>query len=214
MQLPHAAKAISGNKDKPAIRPGERQHTLVRDDAVDHIDRMTQEHGRANGRVLNHRPPKRRISLDTNFHGPRLGNNTGTGLAGYRPLDKVAVMAWRVFISAVLALALSACASQIMRGYVGKPLQEVMLDYGPPVNAMDMPDGTRAFQWAISSAFVTPTHVTSTTTPAGNMWLTNTQITGGQLITNSCVYTMFARWSEEQRTWVFTDFRRPSALCE
>ena len=101
-----------------------------------------------------------------------------------------------------------------MQGYVGKPLQEVMLDYGPPVNAFDMPDGTRAFQWSMSSTYVTPTTVTSTTMPAGNIWMTNTQISGGQPITSSCVYTMFARWNDEQGAWVFTDFRRPSALCQ
>lgn len=122
-------------------------------------------------------------------------------------------MAWRLIL-VVLAMTLTACASQVMRGYVGKPLQEVMLDYGPPVNAMDMPDGTRAFQWAINSSYVTPTQVISTTAPVGNVWFTNIQITGGQLISSSCVYTMFARWSEEQRAWVFTDFRRPNAMCE
>lgn len=120
----------------------------------------------------------------------------------------------RLILAFALAVSSAGCASQIMQGYIGEPIQEVMIDYGPPINAFDMPDGTRAFQWSMSSTYVTPTNVTTTTTPAGNMWFTNTRITGGQAITSSCVYTMFARWDDEQRTWIFTDFRRPNMMCE
>jgi hypothetical protein len=120
----------------------------------------------------------------------------------------------QIILAFALAASLAGCASQIMQGYIGQPLQEVMLDYGPPINAFDMPDGSRAFQWSVSSTYVTPTTVTSTAIPAGNMWMTNTQITGGQAITSACVYTMLARWNEEQRAWIFTDFRQPNVMCQ
>jgi hypothetical protein len=121
-----------------------------------------------------------------------------------------------ILVSGLLALALmaSGCASSIMRGYVGKPLQEAMLDYGPPSNAFDMPDGSRAFQWVMNSTYVTPTTVTSTTTPIGNTWYTNTQIVGGQAISGQCVYTMLARWDAGQNAWLFYDFRPPNMMCE
>ena len=54
----------------------------------------------------------------------------------------------------VLALStLIGCASEIMKGYVGRPVQDVMLDYGAPTNAFDMGDGRRAFQWIIHSSY-------------------------------------------------------------
>ena len=124
-------------------------------------------------------------------------------------------MRYRI-LAGLLAVALSvgACASSIMKSYMGEPLQEAMLDYGPPANAFDMPDGSRAFQWVITSAFTTPTTVTSTTMPIGNVWYTNTQITGGQAISGRCVYTLLARWEDLQNAWVFYDYRQPSLMCE
>lgn len=105
-----------------------------------------------------------------------------------------------------------------MQGYLGQPLQAAMIDYGPPQNAFDMPDGTRAFQWVMSSTYVTPTNVNNygNAYAAGNAvnWYQNTQITGGQPITNECAYTMFARWSDAQNAWVFTSFKKPKMLCE
>ena len=70
-------------------------------------------------------------------------------------------------LAGLLAVVLSvgACASAIMQSYMGKPLQVVMLDYGPPANAFDMPDGSRAFQWVITSTYTTPMTVTSEVVP-------------------------------------------------
>ncbi len=116
-------------------------------------------------------------------------------------------------------LALGGCASGIMRGYMGKSLQEAMLDYGPPANAFDMPDGSRAFQWVMSSTYVTPTTVTQygTARPGGFGsvdWSSRTSIQGGQAITGTCIYTMLARWDDAANTWVFYDFRPPRVMCE
>ena len=119
-------------------------------------------------------------------------------------------------LAGLLAVVLSvgACASAIMQSYMGKPLQVVMLDYGPPTNAFDMPDGSRAFQWVITSTYTTPMTVTSTTMPIGNVWFTNTQITGGQAISGRCIYTLLARWDGMQNAWVFYDYKSPSLICE
>ncbi len=123
----------------------------------------------------------------------------------------------RIILALTLALALGACATQIMQGYVGKTLRDAMLDYGPPANAFDMPDGSRAFQWSMTSTYVTPTMVTNsgTVTPVGNtaIWSQHTQITGGQAISGECIYSMFARWDDARNAWVFYDFHRPSLMC-
>lgn len=118
----------------------------------------------------------------------------------------------------LIALALSGCASSVMNGFVGKSVQDVMVQYGPPTNAFDMGDGRRAFQWAMTNSYVTP--VTSTTT--GNAyatgsnvrWMQNTQISGGVPITNTCAYTMFGRWSDTASTWVMESFQKPKLACE
>lgn len=116
------------------------------------------------------------------------------------------------------ALALTGCASTVMKNYVGKPLQSAMLDHGPPVNAFDMPDGTRAFQWVKDRSFVMPTTMTNSgyATPIGNAvwWTQNTQITGGQPVASACAYTMFAKWDDTQKSWIFTGFNKPKWECE
>ncbi len=41
----------------------------------------------------------------------------------------------------VLLVALAGCASQIMEGYVGRDITDVMIDYGRPSNVIELPDG-------------------------------------------------------------------------
>jgi hypothetical protein len=93
-----------------------------------------------------------------------------------------------------------------------------MVDYGVPVNAFDMGDGRRAFQWVMTSSTTMPTHATTSgsVTTTGNMaWVnSNTRITGGQTITSTCTYTMFATWDESRQGWMVVDFRKPNLMCE
>lgn len=116
------------------------------------------------------------------------------------------------------ALGLAGCASQIMQGYVGQPVQVAMVDYGPPVNAIDMGGGARAFQWLMTQSFRTPVQTTNNGVlyPVGNSlwWTQNTTVIGGQTVTNECLYTLLAQWSEERRVWVVTGFRKPPLRCE
>src|SRR5688572_24647351 len=85
-------------------------------------------------------------------------------------------------LSIALCVILAGCASSIMNGYMGKSLQEAMLDYGPPSNAFDMPDGSRAFQWVMNSSGSTATMASTTGTVADRgspgAWSSNTQIGG------------------------------------
>lgn len=115
----------------------------------------------------------------------------------------------RFFLFAAVILVTS-CASQIMEGYVGRDIAEVAVERGPPSASFDMPDGRRAFQWTYNSSFVMPTTTTGTGYRAGNMYFANTQTTGGQVISSSCVYTLFAEQTGGR--WVVVGFA-PPRLC-
>ena len=123
----------------------------------------------------------------------------------------------RIFV-ALSVLFIIGCASQIMKSYIGKDVREIMLDYGPPVNAFDMGDGRRAFQWVKGTSYTTP--ATAYTTGSVNTvgytsWVnSNTTITGGQTVTSTCVYSLFGRWNETAKGWFIEDFKEPNIMCE
>lgn len=117
----------------------------------------------------------------------------------------------------LILLSLSGCASAIMSGYIGKDVREIALDYGPPVNAIDMGDGTRAFQWVMNSSYTTPitANTTGYATTGPNAWVnTNTVVSGGQSINSSCIYTLLAKWSDATNGWIVSDYRKPKLMCE
>ncbi len=122
----------------------------------------------------------------------------------------------------VAFLTLTGCASQIMQAYVGQPIQTVMLDYGPPANAFDMPDKTRVFQWMMNQSYTTPIYVntygSATAMGTGNIangWMnSNSTITGGQTFTSTCVYSLFTKWNKKESTWYVTGFKKPDLSCE
>jgi len=41
-------------------------------------------------------------------------------------------------------IGMSACASDIMKNYVGQPVESVVLDYGPPTTVVELGPGERA----------------------------------------------------------------------
>lgn len=116
------------------------------------------------------------------------------------------------------ALLVAGCATDVMRGYMGQPVQMAVVDYGNPVNAFDMPDGSRAFQWVIGQSGVTPTNIRETglQSPSGGQiwWSQNTTITGGQPYSNECTYTMFARWDQARNAWILESFKKPALMCQ
>jgi hypothetical protein len=118
----------------------------------------------------------------------------------------------------MLALAVVGCASSIMNGFVGRPLQSAMVRYGPPTNAFDMPDGTRAFQWVLTNNYSPPvqSYNSGSAYTVGNRvhWYQNTSTIGGQPINSECAYTMYGSWDEQQNSWVMSGFEEPSFLCQ
>ncbi len=120
--------------------------------------------------------------------------------------------------AALIALLLGGCASQVMKSYVGLPLQTIMAKRGPPMIAFDLPDGRRAFQCVLNRSYQMPTTVTNTgqAYPVGNQvwWTQNTQISGGQVIGGRCAYTLYGRWSDAARAWMIEGFEKPPYACE
>ena len=124
-------------------------------------------------------------------------------------------MGMRLIISAFVVLTLlSACASQIMEGYVGKSITEPMLDYGKPAHVFDLPDGRRAFQWKINNSGVFPMTSPSTGTIYGSGgWASvSTTTTTYVPFSNECVYTLFGKKSGKD--WIVVGFMQPRVDCE
>ncbi len=115
------------------------------------------------------------------------------------------------------ALTLAGCASDIMRGYLGRGPEAVMARYGPPDSVFDMPDGRRAYQWVQISQSTSPGSEESRT-----RWVkrrgdgppervTVTKVTPPTSAERRCFYTLYAH--REGGGWVFDDFARPEFGC-
>lgn len=122
-------------------------------------------------------------------------------------------------IIAVLALALSGCATGIMESYVGRSVPEAAVRYGPPTNVFDMPDGRRAFQWEMSSSYVTPRQTYANVNiyaPPGSAFASASgysTTSGGNVMTQTCLYTVYGRFDPMMNTWIIVGFERPSFIC-
>lgn len=118
-------------------------------------------------------------------------------------------------VSVILAsIALGGCARVIMGSYVGKPVTEIVLDYGPPANAIDLGPNRRAFQWVRSYSGTTPVVANTQYSGTGSPWVTtNTVITGGQTFTRDCLYTFTATWDAQGSRWMVDDYRLPEFMC-
>jgi len=121
-------------------------------------------------------------------------------------------------VAGVLAcVALSGCAQRAMKSYIGHNVADVTLDYGQPVNAFDLPDGRRAFQWRLGFKHVKPSYANGRgpVMRYGEMtWTsTHTPIYGGQSLPGECIYTLFATWHDGGPGWTVTDMRKPPYVC-
>ena len=121
-------------------------------------------------------------------------------------------------IISIILIMLVGCVSTHMKQYMGKDIREVILDSGPPINAMDMGDGVRAFQfrWGGGTYSIPQTTTTSgTVTAYGNTaWLNSSSITsgGGTIYSEGCVITYLTAWNDARQTWVVSSYRYPKQL--
>ena len=119
---------------------------------------------------------------------------------------------------AALALALSGCVSTHMKGFIGKDIREVMMTEGPPLNAFDLSEGRRAFQYRFGGgSFVTPqvSNTTGSAAVVGNsIWLDQRTITQPAAIVESegCLISYIAEFNNSLSSWIVTDIRYPKRL--
>ncbi|EBA02685.1 hypothetical protein RB2150_00959 [Rhodobacterales bacterium HTCC2150] len=101
-----------------------------------------------------------------------------------------------------------------MSNYVGKSIQEPILDYGPPVNVVDMNDGKRAFQWSITHSGAVPIYTPQTATVygVGGPATVNYSTTTYSPYSQTCLYTLIA--VQQGKDWVVEGFRKPNLMCE
>lgn len=141
-------------------------------------------------------------------------------------------------LTALIVFTLAGCATQIMTSYVGEPLTQPIIEYGPPVAAYDMGDGRRAFVWVQKVQVVRPGFV-STPGNANAYSTGNVQVVGNQaaysgnttvnLYANSTIlpptqfsydyhYALFARKTRDDiegpAAWQVVGYNPPKLKCE
>jgi hypothetical protein len=121
----------------------------------------------------------------------------------------------RFALAASVATALLVgCVADTMRSYVGQDIRAVELNYGPPINQIDLGNGTRAFQWSKVSVDTTPVSaVTTTDKDKKGRKTTDTQFVGGEQTVTRCLYTFIAARNPQANSWIVTGIREPSLDC-
>lgn len=109
-------------------------------------------------------------------------------------------------------LFLTACASQIMKSYIGAPINSVMLDYGPPDNVYDLSRGERAYQWRRQKTEAISGQSTGEIRETRRGRRYEVTETPGYVERTECFYTFFTRSSVSD--WYVASFRQPSLECE
>lgn len=120
------------------------------------------------------------------------------------------------------AFILTGCASQIMQNYVGKPVSEAVMDYGPPVAAIETGPEEKAFIWSMEQSTVIPGHsnTSGSVYGVGNSAFFNTQTytTPSYVASSQCAYTLFAKRTRKDidgpAAWTVTGFKAPRLMCE
>lgn len=125
------------------------------------------------------------------------------------------------FITAMFllaAIALGGCASTIMKGYVDRPISDVVEDYGMPSGAYDLGDGVRAFVWQMSKSYTMPSFSSGQATVIGSQVFANSYTSPGITSTSTCSYVFRAKRTrtdiEGPAAWTIVSFKAPPLKCE
>lgn len=111
-----------------------------------------------------------------------------------------------------MALALTACASDIMQGYVGRDVTAVIATYGQPYRQFDLPDGRVAYQWRIVEFSARPHETYYYEETSGRRVTGQISRYDGYLAPETCYYTFYTAVSGSSARIV--GFERPSFDCE
>ena len=122
-----------------------------------------------------------------------------------------------VFLLTAAAI-LMGCASQIMGGFVGKPMTAVVGQYGFPAVSYDVDTNKRAFVWQINNSVIVPGTSYATGTVVGNQAFVSTYSSPGYASTYSCAYVLYAEKTrtdiEGPAAWTIVGFEKPKLSCQ
>lgn len=116
-----------------------------------------------------------------------------------------------VVVAAAMAF-LSGCASDMMKSYIGQPVESVIIDYGPPIAVLELGQGERAYQWRKISTNVVSGSTSGETRDTRHGTRYEETTTPGYVQEQECFYTFYARSSGGR--WFVTNFRQPKLECE
>jgi hypothetical protein len=124
----------------------------------------------------------------------------------------------RVATIVLAVLFLSGCASQIMKGFEGKSMVDVVAQYGMPASSYELGGGERAFVWEMSNSVVVPGNMNTTSTLVGNTVFSSSYVAPGYVASSRCSYALKARQTrtdiEGPAAWTITGYFPPRASCE
>jgi hypothetical protein len=117
------------------------------------------------------------------------------------------------FLAALALLALAACVSNVMKPYVGRPIQDAMIDFGAPEQVIAMPDGRKAYQFRYGGgSVVTPGYATTTAATYGNTTTYSTMATPAAVYqSNGCLLT-FITGQTAGAGEIIQEYRVPKGL--
>jgi len=118
-----------------------------------------------------------------------------------------------IIIAALGGLALSACASQIMKSFVGRDVASVVARYGPFESTFPMPDGRHAFQWKMVETSMVPFESTVDEVITRNGSSERVRSSGGYLNEETCFYTVYAV-PAGTNGWTIVGYEKPDFDCE
>lgn len=122
------------------------------------------------------------------------------------------------FFLLTAAVLLMGCASQIMSGFVGKPMTVVVGQYGLPATSFDVDTNKRAFVWQIDNTRVVPGSSYTTGSVVGNQVFASTYSSPARTRTRSCGYVLYAERTrtdiEGPAAWTIVGYEKPRRSCE
>ena len=118
----------------------------------------------------------------------------------------------------LVAIMLTGCASQIMKGFEGKSMADVVAQCGMPSSSYELGGGERAFVWEMNNSVIVPGNMSTTSTMVGNTVFSSSYVSPGYAATSRCSYVLKARQSrsgiEGPAAWTITGYFPPRADCE
>jgi hypothetical protein len=115
-------------------------------------------------------------------------------------------------LAAAATVFLVGCASDVMKGYIGQPVESVIIDYGPPTAVLELGHGERAYQWRKISTNVVAGSTSGEIRDTQRGTRYEETMTPGYVEERECFYTFYARASGGR--WYVTNFRQPKLECE